>query len=227
MIRDPKKYIARFASDQQFRDSIALHGAFLLNAGYAVFKFITGIIYSSVWLAAISFYYVTLSLIRFNLLRGMRQNSKDETVLSALKKYRSTGFSLFVMDFAAAIMIFQMIWQNRAFEYPGPIVYAIAFYTFYRVVWAFIDLIKHGNSTDPIQNAAKNVNLSVALVSLFVLQTTLLAKFGSERSGFRRGINIMSGLILLLGVFVIAVRMIRFGNKEIKNLRLEEARKKI
>lgn len=227
MIQKPKKYLARFASDKQFRDSVALHGTFLLNAGYAVFKFVTGVIYSSVWLAAISFYYVILSMIRFNLLRGMRQNSKDETMLSALKKYRFTGFSLFVMDFAVAIMLFQMIWQNRAFEYPGHIVYAIAFYTFYRVVWAFIDFIKHGNSLDPIQNAAKNVNLSMALVALFVLQTTLLAKFGSERSGFRRGINILSGLVLLLGVFVIAVRMIRFGNKEIKRLRLEEARKEI
>lgn len=213
-------YTSRYLNEAELRARISLYTGLVVNLIYALFKLFTGVLYQSFWLGAVAVYYMVLFLIRFILLRNNRISEKRDTSdsrrLHQLKSYQICGGLLFVLNIAMSGMIFQMIWQNKNYSYPGFIIYASAAYTFYRLTLAVINVFKFRKINNPIFSAAKALDLAVAFMSLFALQTAMLTEFGGTDDNFKRIMNAITGCAVSAFVFGMAVFMMVRSFKQLK-----------
>lgn len=203
--------LTRYWDDEKFRARISLYQGMFINLLFAACHLLSSWLYVSIWFAAVAFYYIILSLIRFLLLRSVRMVPKLETdkdrALRELRRYRLTGYLLFALNLAMVIMIIQMVWQNKGYHYPGLAIYATAAYVFYSLIIAIINMVKFRKMDHPILSAAKILSVAGALMSVLTLQTAMISQFGGDDS-FRRIMNTVTGAGVSLIVFGMAVFMV-------------------
>lgn len=213
------KHTSKYLSEADLRARISMQTGTVINISFAVFKLAAGVYYNSPWFIAVGIYYAVLSIIRFILIRRDKKSTKltDNQLLHQWKSYRLCGCLLLVLNLTMSGMVFQIIYQNKAFSYPGFIIYAIAAYTFYRLTVAIIRLIKNKQS-NPVLLSAKALDLSISLMSLFSLQTAMFTSFGtSTDEATRRLMNSITGGTVCLAVVCIAVIMTLKATKKIKD----------
>lgn len=209
-----------YFSQADLRARISLYLGTAVNLAYAVFKLGTGILYRSVWLGSVAIYYILLVLIRFLLIRDERSTRKRvaESRVALWKSYRRCGGILLVLNIVISGMIFQMIAQNQGAAYPGYVIYASAAYTFYRVIATPVKIGKIRKVQNPILSAAKAVDLCIALMALFSLQTAMFSAFGADTpQNTQRWLNIISGAAVCFLVICIALYMLIRASRKIKN----------
>jgi hypothetical protein len=177
----------------------------------------TGLRYASYWFGAVAVYYIILSIMRFILLRNTR---KPVSRKKELHTYHFCGYLMFALNFGMAGMIFQMVWQNKGYEYPGLIIYASAMYAFYCMTMAIINLVSFRKMDSPVLSAAKMLGFAGALMSMLALQTAMISHFGGGDESLRRIMNTASGSAVFLIVLVMAIFMVVRSNRELKKIAL-------
>lgn len=202
--------VERYFSETIFRAEVSLYPSLMINLLYAGIKLFFGIRYDSVWFGTLAVYYILLALMRFSLLHHIRSRGKrQEDRISELKICRLCGIILMILDWALTGMIILVVRKNSGFEYPGMLIYVMALYTFYAVITAARNVIKFRKYASPAISAARGINLTAALVSLFSLETAMLAQFGAaEDTAFRQSMSAATGTgvsILVLGMAVIMI----------------------
>lgn len=206
---------ARFFSDVRFRTGISLYQGFFINLLYIAMKLVSGIYYHSTWFISLAIYYVLLAVMRFLLIR--RLSVQDKT--AELRRYRLCGFILLFMNQALAGIVIFMVHQNRGFDYPGLLIYAMAVYAFYAVITAVINIVKTRRHKSPILSAAKAINLVAAMVSILSLETAMLAQFGGDDDPlFRKVMTGATGGGVCTIVIGMAIYMIWQANRNLKKL---------
>lgn len=203
----------KFLTDVHFRAVVSLYQGFIINFIYIIIKLVSGILYRSAWFIALAIYYFLLALMRLLLI--WRVNIQDER--SKLRRYRLCGIMLLFMNQALAGIVIFMVHQNKGFNYPGMLIYAMALYAFYAVILAIINVVKTRHHNSPILSAAKMINLVAAMVSILSLETAMLAEFGGNDGPiFRKTMTATTGAGVCIIVFGMAVYMIWRSNKELK-----------
>lgn len=214
----------RYMTDVAFRTKLSLYISFFINLLYIVMKMVSGIYYRSAWFVALSFYYILLAVMRFLLLRHVNRKAVGTDMLSEWRRYRLCGIVLLLMNQALAGIVLFIVHQNRGYDYPGFLIYAMAAYTFYITIIAVINLVKFRKHGSPILSAAKAINLVAAMVSMLSLTTAMLAQFGgNEKADFRR---IMTGAVgggVCVIVLGMAVFMIIRATKKLKTLQINNS----
>lgn len=215
------KYTSMYLNDKEFRAKISLYTGLGINCFYALFKCGMGIMFRSAWLWAIGIYYIILSAIRFMLLRNVRITDKSKhsvkRKIQEWKSYRFCGIMMFLLSLAMSGMVFQMIWQNRNYEYKGYIIYISALYTFYCFILSISNVISFAKRNNSILSAAKNLNLAGAVMSMFALQTAMFSAFGGGET-LQRQMNTITGSAVCIIVTGMAVFMIVRSNRNLKSL---------
>lgn len=210
----------KYMTDVRFRTGISLYQGFFINLLYIVTKLVSGIMYCSAWFIALSVYYILLAVMRFLLVR--RLNVQDE--VAELRRYRLCGVMLLFMNQALAGIVAFMVRQNRGFEYPGLLVYAMAAYAFYAVTIAIINIVKTRKHKSPILSAAKAINLVAAMVSILSLETAMLARFGGDDDPlFRQVMTGATGGGVCTIVIGMAIFMIWRANRGLKKLQINNS----
>ena len=210
----------KYMTDVRFRAGVSLYQGFFINLLYIVMKLVSGIMYHSLWFIALAFYYILLAVMRFLLVR--RLNVQDEA--SELRRYRLCGIMLLFMNQALAGIVVFMVHQNRGFDYPGLLIYAMAAYAFYAVTIAIINIVKTRKHKSPILSAAKAINLVAALVSILSLETAMLAQFGGDDDPlFRQVMTGATGGGVCTIVIGMAIYMIWRANKNLKKLQINNS----
>lgn len=212
------KHTSKYLSEADLRARISIHTGTVINITFAIFKLLAGIYYNSTWFIAVAVYYAVLSVIRFILIRRDRKTSKlsNNQTLMQWKTYRLCGILLMLLNMTMTGMVFQIIWQNKGFAYPGFVIYVIAAYTFYRLTITIVRLVKKKQS-NPILLGAKALDLSISLMSLFSLQTAMFNSFGADTSEETlRIMNSFTGGTVCFAVILIAIIMIIKSAKKIK-----------
>lgn len=206
------KLISRYVYDRAFHDSISLWQGLLVNLAFAVFKFIASCLYRSFWFGAIAAYYAVLSVIRFIILRGYRRTHETarQKYRHGLKIYRRCGFFMLILILTISGISLQMIRDHYHYHYPGYFIFVSAGYTFYSLVSAVVQAVKQRRGQDPILSAAKMLGVSVALMSMFSLQTSMFAVFGEGSDGSFQ-MNIATGTAVCLIILTLSVLMILKG----------------
>lgn len=215
------KYTSMYLDDIEFRARVSLYSGLAVNMFYAFFKCATGFIFRSAWLWAIGIYYVMLSAIRFTLLRNVRiTDKKEHSTERKIHEYKSArlcGIMMLVLSTAMGGMTFQMIWQNRSYEYKGYIIYISALYAFYSFIMAVVNVVKFTKRNNAILSAAKFLALAGALMSMFALQTAMFSAFGGGEK-LQRLMNTVTGTAVCVLTIGMAVFMIARANICLKKL---------
>lgn len=216
----------RLMDDPYFRTELSLYGGLLINLLYAAIKLVSGIYSRSWWLISLAAYYIILSAIRFVLVRYVRRETVGENLPAELRRCRLCGGLLLVMNQALTGIVILMVFQNHGYHYPGTLIYAMAVYTFYITITSVRNAVKFRKNGSPVISAAKNVNLTAALVSMLSLETAMLAQFGDGREdAFRRIMIGSSGGVICVIVLGLAVDMILRSTLQLKKSQTVPAKK--
>lgn len=214
----------RFFGDVRFRSDLSLYKGFFINLLYIAMKMFSGIYYRSVWFIALAVYYILLAVMRFVLIyRGKNKANKSQEVIE-LYRYRLCGIMLLMMNQALAGIVIFMVHQNRGFDYPGLLIYAMALYSFYSVITAVVRLVKFRKHGSPVMSAAKAIDLVAAMVSILSLTTAMLAQFGGDEDPlFQKAMTGATGGGVCTIVIGMAIYMICRATKMLKKLQINNS----
>ena len=218
------KYGGKYFDDIRFRAKVSLYCGLLINVLYIAVKMFSGIYYRSVWFAALAIYYILLAVMRFMLIRREKRYAERSEIEIELRRYRACGITLLIMNEALAGIVIFMVYQNRGFDYPGLLIYAMAMYSFYAVISAVVNLVKFRKHGSPVLSASKTITLIAAMVSMLSLETAMLSRFGSnDTPQFRAIMTGATGGGVCTIVICMAVYMIVKANKNLKKLKINNS----
>lgn len=212
------KMANKLIHDLAFRVRVSLYNSLVINTLYAVANFVAGVIYKSVWLGAVSVFYIVLSVLRYLLLHHVNIKLMEDDIVKEHKKARLCGIILFLLNIAFIGMVVQMVRDDRGAVYPGLLIYVAATFTFYSLVVAIVNLVKYRKFKSPVFSASKIVSMISALVSIMSLQTAMLTQFETENPNFPPLMNAITGAGIFITVCVMAIFMIVKSNKALKGL---------
>lgn len=175
----------RYLTDHYFKVRSSLLLSFVVNVCYAGFKLICSILYTSFWDGALAVYNILLCAVRVYLIRRVPTEQQGPDINRELRYYRTTGFFLIALDIALSGIATQIVRDGQGSDYPGMLIYVAALYAFYSLTLAIFNTVKFRKFNSPVLSAAKAVNLTTALVSIFNLETAMIAQFGADRVYFR------------------------------------------
>lgn len=217
------KYVEKYLTDDIFQTQTMLLASLAMNIAAATFKFVMGVRFGSKWLVTVSIYFLTLSAMRLLLLNRERKSKKLETPehkrLYDLKSYRACGYMVLFMNMIVGRMIVQMLVDNEGYDYPGLMLYLIGLFAIANFANAIYNVKKYWHIYNPMISAAKRLSFSTALVLLYTLQTSALARFGNHHEQLRRLLNSISGAVVELVLFTMAILMIVRSNQEMHKLK--------
>lgn len=207
----------KFFGDVRFRTELSLYSGLFINFLYISVKLFSGIFYRSVWFISLAIYYILLAVMRFILLR--KSKNTVMTIEIEFKRYRLCAMVLLLMNQALAGIVIFMVHQNKGFDYPGLLIYAMAAYSFYSVITAVVNLIKFRKHGSPLLSAAKVINLVAAMVSILSLETAMISQFGGDAPIFRRTMTSLTGGGVCTIVIIMAAFMLWKSNRQLKRLK--------
>lgn len=187
--------------------------SFIINMLYVIFLGVIGIMSRSAWYISLTVYYLVLSLMKGNVFYSKR---KYDTEIKETKAYRDSGIMFIFLTVAFSGIITLIYTSNMYFEYAGWFIYAVAAYTFYKLILAIVNSIKARKYDDLYIQSIRNINLASAIISIVVLQVAMFQAFSPENNtSIANGITggAMSVIILVLGIFMIVK-----ANKKLKIL---------
>lgn len=175
----------RYMTDRYFKVRAGLVLSFCVNLCYAGFKLACAAWYVSFWDGALAVYYILLCAVRFYLLRRVPKDEQGQDMDRELRHYRATGIFLLLLDLALSVIATQIVRDGYGSSYPGMLIYVAALHAFYSLALAIVNTVKYRRFHSPVLSAAKAVNLTTALVSIFNLETAMLTQFGGGDEWFR------------------------------------------
>lgn len=214
-------YTAKYLSEAELRLKIALYNGTLISFLYGVFKLAMGIYFRSFWFGAVAVYYIVLCVIRYLLVKNEKKSInfevKEEQRLHEWKSYRLSGILLLLLNVAISIITVRVVLRNDGYSYPDFVIYAAAAFTFYRVSVSIVRFVKKSKNLRPVFAAARSLDLSIALMSLFSLQTAMFSSFGGDMSEkTKMMMNSATGFGVCICVVSIAIYMIVNSTNKIR-----------
>ena len=210
-------FTRRMAGDYRYRTVMFAVPGLMLNVIFALFNGIIGFYGHSAWYGTLSAYYILLSVMRFLAVRYDRKMSKKAQNGEVLEKeifvYHKCGILFLIMTVALGGMVILMVCDEEGKSYPGFLIYAVAAYTFYKIILSIINLVKVRKLKSPLLMAIRDIGYIDACVSVLSLQTAMFASFGSEQESFIKLMNGATGSVVCLLVLGIGIYSVRSANK--------------
>ena len=203
---------------KKFRFS--LWGKLAVNLGFGLYNLILGIWLDSLWMYSMGLYYMVQMGIQLLLVRYERRLNRTEPELReklGWKCFRLCGVLLLLLNLTMTGIVVQTITEAHGKVYPGHMVFAVAAYTFGKLISAIVRVVKCRGNRAPISGAARNVSLTGALMSILHLQTAMFAAFGGEFTQ-QTLMNALTGIAVCLMTVLGAVGMIAHGNHRMREI---------
>lgn len=203
-----KERAKRFLFKSDFRRAtvLATIPSLLLDLLFIGVNFALGCYLFSLWNMTMCVYYIMLTLIRINVLgRATKAVFSKDKVKAYIKLYRSTHRMLFVLDIMLAGAIFLLLDNNIWKSYPGPVIYFVGIYTFYKVAASVINLFRAHRAKSITTILLRKIGYADALVSLLILESAMIGRSGYSRSYDYLQFATISGLVVCAIILVISL----------------------
>lgn len=211
----------RYLTDAFFRVRAGLHLSLLVSVAYAVLRLVGAVRFSSFWDGALALYYMLLCGVRVYLIRGLPASSGAGNYGRQLRTYRVTGIFLITLSLALDMIAVQIVREGQSYHYDGTLIFAVGFYAFYCLILSSINTVKYRKFKSPVLSAAKAVNLTTALVSIFSLETAMVNRFGEDmQSGELMTAATASAVCVL--VLAVAIYMVIQSGRKLKRYQQED-----
>ena len=189
-----------------------------LNLIYAIFNGVIGIISRSAWYGSLSAYYLLLCIMRFLSVSYAKQvytKAKQGENLKEreLRVYRNCGIILSLSGIALGGAVIMLVLGYGGKSYPGLLIYAVATYTFYKLIMSIINKIKVRKEKSLLLTTLRNISYCDSLVSLLALQTALFASFGQDAGDLVSFMNAITGACVSLMIVGLGIYMVHDAKK--------------
>lgn len=210
------KAVTLEAREKDFRRSLVQ--SMVMNLVYALFHMIMGYFNSSAWTGSRGAYQLIMALIHVALIYYHRKTEKEQDSQARWRMgwdgFQVCGVFLLILHLTMTGLVFQMVWNGETEHDNEIMVIGVAAYTFYKLTMAIIRVVQYRKNASPLMGAARNIDLSEAMMNLFTLQASLLGVFGTaDQEGFRFLMNTLCGGAVCLMTVGGAVGMIAHGGK--------------
>lgn len=202
-IMSKNKYTNKFATSYSFRAFIFAIGSFLINSGYAIMMGIIAIIIKSAWYGTFAIYYLILSSMRGIILMSKKHHTKNEE-----KTFLFVAISLVVLTIVTLVIVIITYNGESLSRFKGLMIYASAGYTFYRLCLSTYNIFKAKRQDSLLVEAVKDISFVDAIVSIFVLQVSMLQVFANGKIENALMLNVLTGSMVCVGIVAVAVMMI-------------------
>lgn len=220
------KFMIKYRENVNFRINISLFGSIILNVAYSIFQLCLGLYHKSFWFYSMALYYILLTLVRTYLVMHTKKYKPGDELLAEYKRYNFCGWILLVLNLAVTMMIFFIIYFDRTFYHHQITTIALATYTFITFTLSIYNFIKYRKYKSPVYQATKSINLVAACVSMMTLTTTMLTTFGTEDIiEFKKILLSCVGGVISLFILIIAIQIINFTTKTIKEMKYNKGEK--
>ena len=194
--------------------SISMHAEQCINFCYGGCKILTGIVIGSAWVGGEGIYNFSQGCIQ---LYQILRNQTVSGLTQQWKTYRTIGWLIIFMHLTMTGMMFQMIQMGRHGSATEISIIATAAFTFYKLISAFVAVVKDRKHRRPLDSSVIFLNFAQALYNLFVLQVGLLWIFGGADYPYQKLMNTMTGMAVCMLVLGMGIYMVRRANKNLKN----------
>lgn len=211
----------RYMTDAAFKTHVKLYASLTVNLLYVGVNVLSWFLYRSMWFVVLGAYYTILAIMRFLLVRYVRNNKIGINRLGELQRAKLCSYILLLLNFVLTGAVMMILYQNKGYDYYGILIYIMASYTFYITAHAIVDLVKYRKYQSPVMTTSKIIALSAALVSMLNLETAMFSQFGADMSAEGKWLMIaLTGAGVSVAVIVMSVVMIIKSSKEIKELNI-------
>ncbi|MBQ4271976.1 MAG: hypothetical protein II718_09130 [Clostridiales bacterium] len=213
-----KKIIAFIRKDFTTLTVATTVPSLLIDLLFIVINGFTAAILRSPWYLAMCLYYIMLTIMRFSLLlgTGMKAISRNKEKTD-IKNYLMAHRMLIVMDIILGIAIIFLVFHHIVRDFPGALIFFVAFYTIYKVTLSLINLSKAHKTNSLTTITLRKIGNVDALVSLLILESALMNRFGDRWSTYAFMTNLFCGL----AVWAIILGMAVWGLHKAKRLKKE------
>ncbi|MGN0346387.1 MAG: hypothetical protein ACI4DU_03795 [Lachnospiraceae bacterium] len=210
-------YTNKVTTDYRWRTILFAVPGMVSNIIFAAFNGVIGITSHSAWFGTLSAYYILLSIMRAGIVRQERAiagiKEKQEHMRRELSVYRrnSVLFMFMAVVLAGAVILFLNAQGGN--DYPGLTIYAVATYTFYKIIMSTIQVIKVGKRKSPLLSITRRIGYIDACVSILTLQTAMFASFAEGEEALVKLMNGITGTVVCLMVLGIGIQGLCFSKK--------------
>lgn len=189
------------------RTLLVAAGSIVVNAAYAAWNLALGVSGVSAWLVTMGCYYAALAVVRFCcVFRGLVRDSAESERLE-----RAVGGVLVALAMVLSGMV--VLTVHGGVDAGGNQIVVISqatytFLTFAQAVHAFARRRGQGS----VERSLRGVSVVAALVSMFLLQTTMLATFGSEPRLFH-ALTVATGTFVYVACVAVGTSLIRAAGR--------------
>ena len=196
-----KIFFKKLKNDYNKRTVIFSFLSVIATICFTVYNGILGFVFSSIWHISIFAYYVFLLLIKGILVFGIT-NKKAKS--NQLRIVYTTFIILIVMTIAMIAPAFLLLLDKRTYNLGLIPSIASAAYTTYSIVVSILNMKKSKNADSPIIKQISLVNIVNALMSILVLQNTLILANGGYTDDLKK-LSIASSVRIIVLIIIIEI----------------------
>lgn len=138
----------------------------------------------------------------------------DDAGLREWKTYRSCGILLSLMSIALSVAVLLLVAGDGAKSYPGMMIYFMAAYTFYKLIFSIVHMKKARRERSLLSITLRNINHCEALVTLLSLQSAMFTAFSGSTDTFVPYMNAVTGGTVCLISLCLGLVMVYNAYKE-------------
>ena len=195
------KFTNNFINNYNFRAVCFAIGSLSITATYVFAMGFIAIKDSSIWFGAFTVYYIILSGMRSAVLLSAKYTSKEKQI----NQYLICGILLLILNITLAVVVGCTFKMDLAGRYSGIMIYVAATYTFYRLGLGIYNICKAKKVESFVVKSIKKISFADSLVSIFVLQVSLLYEFSTANHAIY---NLLTGMFVCVGLISTGVYMI-------------------
>ncbi|MDO4304015.1 MAG: hypothetical protein Q4D94_08865 [Bacillota bacterium] len=211
-------YTNKAVTDYRWRTILFAVPGMVSNIIFAIFNGVIGIASHSAWFGTLSAYYILLSIMRAGVVRQERKIStileKQEHMRRELSVYRRNSILFILMAVVLAGAVILLLNAQGGKNYPGFMIYAVAAYTFYKIIMSTIQVIKVGKRKSPLLSITRRIGYIDSCVSILTLQTAMFASFADGEEGLIKLMNGITGTVVCLMVLGLGIQGICLSKKK-------------
>lgn len=193
------------------KKSLGLCLSMELNLIMSVYYAYVSIRYHNQWFIDSAFFYTSLTVARFVMLRSYQFDKPS--LFQQYKLYMMIGYLMFAMMTCLFLMTVMIVNEHYVVHYPGHSLYAMAAFSLYLIVSAVSGYIAHRKYHSPLLSGTQMIAMSAALLGILSLQTAFLPMF-TDNLELQRTLNLITGSVVFgIMIFMSLHMIIRGGRK--------------
>ena len=217
---EKSRFFDRLVTDPDYRLHASTAVGFALYLAWGAFNLASSIFFASTWLLVLGAYFLLFGGMRALLFLQLLSGSY--TIEKGCRIERVCGALLIASVLVLSGIVTHVMAGSGAYRYEGDLIYMMALFVFYSLISSIVSYARLKRK-DPVIATIRRINLSVALVALFALETAMLSTYGTTPADEQLSfvMPIITGTVIAVVIAVLGIRSIITASLRLKAERMK------